>query len=175
MITYKTMKEILTTIDSFISKNRNVFIMLSIVLFLLVLIMINNAIRRRRVSNIQEDNNLEEVQALTYHIKKYNDFARKLEAAFKNASSYNDTTMVTPTAWLGTKTEWVYEVFKEMKTREDILQLILAYGKRQTNWWFSGAMTLIEAIDDELNDSEILKLNSIIKNNGINFKFYRLN
>lgn len=143
-------------------------------MFLLVLILINNMIRRRRISSIQEENNLEDIEVLTYHIQKYNEYARKLEAAFKNASSYSNTTMITPTAWLGTKTEWVFEVFREMKTREDILQLILAYGKRQTAW-LSGGMTLIEAIDDELNDSEILKLNRIIKNNGINFKFYRLN
>lgn len=170
-----TKSNISLSIDSIIERNKPIIIMLSIVLFLLVLIMINNIIRRRRVSDIQESNNTDAIDALSYHIKKYNDYARKLEAAFKNASSYSNATMVTPTAWLGTKTEWVFEVFRDMKTREDILQLILAYGKRQTNWWFSGAMTLMQAIDDELNDNEILKLNKIIKQNGIDFKFYRLN
>lgn len=154
-------------------KYKTAIILTIIAFFLLLLILIINAVNRAKIKGLHEINNLPESDKLNFELKKYNEFARKLEAAFMNASSYTMSTMVTPTAGWGTKTEWIYEVFREMKSKNDILQLILAYGKRSTSWGSSG-MNLMEAIDSELDNSELLKLNKIISNNGIDFKFYRL-
>lgn len=154
-------------------KYKTAIILTIIVFFLILVILIVNAVNRVKMRGLQEINNLPESDKLNFELKKYNEFARKLEAGFMNASSYTMTSMVTPTAGWGTKTEWIYEVFREMKSKNDILQLILAYGKRSTSWGSSG-MNLMEAIDSELDNSELLKLNKIISNNGIDFKFYRL-
>ena len=74
---------------------------------------------------------------------------------------------------LGTNESTIYNVFRKMKTRDDILALISAFGKR--DYYFfgisAGKLTLTEWFGKELSNRDISKLNEVIKERGINYTF----
>ncbi len=86
---------------------------------------------------------------ITITQQQLNSYASKLYAAMKG--------------W-GTDEESIYDVFREMKTRSDVLQLIKTFGVKDH-------MTLNEWLNDELSADEIYKINEILSGNNINYKF----
>lgn len=64
----------------------------------------------------------------------------------------------------GTNEDKVYEVFEEMNTRSDVLQLIKSFG-------IKNSQNLNEWIHGDLNNSEITHINQILATKNINYQF----
>lgn len=64
----------------------------------------------------------------------------------------------------GTDEEAVYDVFNRINNGADLHKLISVYGTRED-------LTLDQAMVDELNNSELKKVNTILANKGINYQF----
>lgn len=88
-------------------------------------------------------------KSITSTQMQLNGYASKLYAAMKG--------------W-GTDEDSIYDVFRQMQSRSDVLQLIRTFGVKDH-------MTLNEWLIDELSANEIDKVNQILANNGINYKF----
>ena len=86
---------------------------------------------------------------ITITQQQLNSYASKLYAAMKG--------------W-GTDEESIYDVFRVIQTRSDVLQLIKTFGVKDH-------MTLNEWLNDELSADEIYKINEILAGNNINYKF----
>ena len=64
----------------------------------------------------------------------------------------------------GTDEDKIYNVFRAMGTRSDVLQLIKTFGVKDGE-------TLTEWLNGDLSSKEIDKINSILANNNINYQF----
>ena len=87
--------------------------------------------------------------------------AKALDASFGNNGGL-----------LGCDQDTVYDIMKEMKTKDDVIQLETAFGTRELNAsWLKKkkAMTLREAIQDLMTTKEHRKVNEILKENGIDY------
>lgn len=73
----------------------------------------------------------------------------------------------------GTDTQSVYNVFGQLKNDADLYKLIAVYGVRSYDacLWGTKSWSLSAAISDELDASEKAKLNGILYDLGINYKF----
>jgi hypothetical protein len=66
----------------------------------------------------------------------------------------------------------IYNVFRQMKTRSDVLNLIRVFGNR--SYWlgltsgYALNASLVEVLHQELNSSEIGTINQILSTNNIN-------
>lgn len=65
---------------------------------------------------------------------------------------------------MGTDEDKIYNVFRAMGTRSDVLQLIKTFGVKDSE-------TLTEWLYADLSAKEIDKINSILANNNINYQF----
>jgi hypothetical protein len=65
---------------------------------------------------------------------------------------------------VGTDEDKIYNVFRAMGTRSDVLQLIKTFGVKDGE-------TLTEWLNGDLSSKEIDKINSILANNNINYQF----
>lgn len=97
---------------------------------------------------------------LTYPEEHYKSLAVRLQNAFG----------------LTDDEETIYDVFRQMRTDADVKQLILAFGApRIIPNWHSGAFakrrTLIEVIQLHLTRKEIVKINEILSQRNINYRF----
>lgn len=64
----------------------------------------------------------------------------------------------------GTDEDKIYNVFRAMGTRSDVLQLIKTFGVKDGE-------TLTEWLNGDLSSKEIDKINNILANNNINYQF----
>ena len=64
----------------------------------------------------------------------------------------------------GTDERSIYDAMRTLETKDDILALIKTFGVRDS-------MTLREWLYDDLNNSEISKINDIFLSKGISFSF----
>jgi len=64
----------------------------------------------------------------------------------------------------GTDEEAIWDVYERMNTRSDVLQLNKTYGTVEGE-------TLKEWLYDDLTSDEIMHLNSILSNKGINYRY----
>lgn len=77
----------------------------------------------------------------------------------------------------GTDEEIVYNVFRNLNNTADVLLLVKTYGVRDYKGCFSGDyfsdhhFNLGEALADELSAGEISKVNEILSQKGIDYKF----
>ena len=104
-------------------------------------------------SNLSYGNSWYDAKAVT--------LANALDASFGNNGG-----------WLGCDQQTVYEVMKEMKTRDDVIKLEEAFGTRELNAsWLKKKkpMLLREAIQNLMTTSEHKKVNSILKDNKIDY------
>ena len=73
---------------------------------------------------------------------------------------------------LGCDQKTVYEIMKEMKTKDDVVQLEKSFGTRELNAsWLKKKkpMLLREAIQNLMTTSEHKKVNKILQENGIDY------
>lgn len=104
------------------------------------------------VTNTKLVNNLEteiKTDDITLTQAQFNSYASALYSAMKG--------------W-GTDEEKIYNVFRQMNTRSDVLQLIKVFGVKDGD-------TLTEWLNDDLSASEIEKINNILATNDINYSF----
>jgi len=64
----------------------------------------------------------------------------------------------------------LYSVFSRMRNNSDVLQLIQSFGKRSGGFDF-WAKSLTEWLASDLNNTEIEKVNDILKRNNITYQF----
>lgn len=70
----------------------------------------------------------------------------------------------------GTDEDAIYDVFKQMKNDLDVVLLVKAFGQRRVEFSLQDA-ELGGFLTSELNSSEITKINEILNNNGITYRF----
>lgn len=95
---------------------------------------------------------------LSYTASNYKAFADTIKSAFDGA---------------GTDESTIYNTIKKMHNREDLLQLIIAYGTREISKFPFGtfAGSLPATISEEMTAEEITRINSILSDKGINYQF----
>jgi hypothetical protein len=72
----------------------------------------------------------------------------------------------------GTDEDAIYRIFKLLNNKDDLLQLIISFGARESKTWYSrfkGSLT--EWIQDELDESEAKRLNKILTEKNIQYQF----
>ena len=89
------------------------------------------------------------VSKLTYQLSYYGIWSKDLYNAMDGA---------------GTNEQVIYDVFKKMQTKDDVLQLITAFGVEDEE-------TLTQWIVSELGDSERATLNRLLSDKNINYQF----
>jgi len=76
---------------------------------------------------------------------------------------------------MGTDEESIYGVFRQMQTDDDVSQLIVAYGIRTVTdprpWYSNKDLSLAQSIKDELDETEVKKINVILAGKGIKYRF----
>lgn len=105
---------------------------------------------------------------LTYTDAQFVTFANIIKAALNDTSS----------GWSGVNQNQIYEVYRNMKTKSDVLKLHDAFGTQYLDKaWSSqkdGNYTLLEAIPVFLSNSEIKKIDQILTDNNIDFRYQTL-
>lgn len=74
---------------------------------------------------------------------------------------------------LGTDEAAIYSTFRKLKNNTDYLKLLNAWGKPNRTvyeWGVGRKMTLPQYIRWEMNDSEVKKVNDILKSKGITYR-----
>ncbi len=89
------------------------------------------------------------VSKLTYHLSYYGIWANDLFNAMDG---------------VGTDEQAIYDVFKKMKTKDDVLQLITAFGVQDNE-------TLSQWLISELSSEERATLNRLLSDKNINYQF----
>lgn len=125
-------------------------------------------IRRKRKS----EKNLKVIEEevvqgnLSYDASQYAVFADALESCLSDKGL---------TAGLyGVNQKGVYEVFRKMKTDDDVKQLIVAFGTREFRKAYTFGKhdcTLPQALSLLMTTGEIREINEILKENNINYQF----
>ena len=94
-------------------------------------------------------------EVLSYSDNEYRKMANKLEEAFYGG-------------WLfgaGTDEDAVFAVFNRLNNKADVLKLVAVYGTDKNS------RTLDQALQSELTNSELNRLNNILTNKGIYYQF----
>ena len=94
-------------------------------------------------------------EPLTYPIDNYNSFADRL---------------YTETSGVFTDESAVYGIFRKLKNQSDLLQLLVSFGTRG-HWYNGGQFDLSEWLYTGMSENEIAEINTILKNNNINYEF----
>ncbi len=98
---------------------------------------------------------------LSWYDGKAVTLANALDASFGNNGG-----------WMGCDQKTVYEVMKQLKTKDDVVQLEKSFGTRELNAsWLKKKkpMLLREAIQNLMTTKEHKKVNEILKENGIDY------
>lgn len=94
----------------------------------------------------------------TYAPSQYKSFANTIETAGFD---------------LGTDEDAIYSTFRKLKNNTDYLSLLNAWGKPNRtvyDWGVGRKMTLPQFLRWEMNDSEVKKVNDILKSKGITYR-----
>lgn len=103
-----------------------------------------------------ESQQVSKVQVPTYTPTQYQVYADKIYSA--------------GVTWFGTDETAIYNAFSAMYNDLDVLKLIEAFGRRRLE--FSTVLgNLTQFLYDELNNTELGKLNSILTAKGIKYQF----
>jgi hypothetical protein len=96
---------------------------------------------------------------LSYQLSQYAGYADKVWEACNTMFSID--------------TDSIYNVFQNMKNKDDVLQLIKSFGVRPNPNWrlFGDDRDLQKFITYECSTSQVAKINSILSQNSIDFKF----
>jgi hypothetical protein len=95
---------------------------------------------------------------LTYGTSQYATFANNIQEA-----GYD----------VGTDEEAIYSVFRKIKNNADYLALLKAWGKPTRTiyeWGIGRKKTLTQFLHNEMDSSEIKKINTILSNNKVKYR-----
>ena len=153
-----------SNLDKLIDNPKKVLVIVIIVVIVAVMIWIFWGRLSRLVAQltgkIQDNSELnnhinQSGEVLSFSDTEYRKMANKLEEAFYGS-------------WLfgaGTDEEAVFAVFNRLNNKADVLKLIAVYGTDKKS------RTLDQALQSELNNSELNHLNTILTNKGIYYQF----
>lgn len=143
-------------------------IKIEIILLIAVVFMVYNLIFKKPDPEEKKQQELEKElneTKLTFPKSQYYQFADSLEVAMENATTDEDT---------------IYNIFKKLKSNNDYLMLVKAFGKRvYTGELFGGITSMIDFGDGEsleqwlhheLDADEIKQVNYILHNRGIKYR-----
>lgn len=79
-------------------------------------------------------------------------------------------------ARMGTDEQTIYNIFKKIQTKDDLMMLVVKFGQRlQPHNQFAlvtpRPMNLSEFLNDELDESEMNQVNKILSDKGIKIQF----
>ena len=136
-------------------------VMVGIVAFRILKKDLQAFINKRRNQKIFENEKDENVK-LTYKPSQYLTWADGLQGAFDPG-------------WLdGTDEQTIYAIMKKLKNNNDWLELQKAYGTRDYSSNFSGfpskKISLVKALNEELDGDEKKYINIIFANRGIKYR-----
>ena len=118
--------------------------------------------RKRLVDKMNQDIINDE---LSFTNAQYLQFAQSVYEALNDKTS----------GFWGVDQKKIYEVYRQMKTASDILKLHDAFGTREidTAWTLGadGSYTLSAALPKLLTKSQLREVNSILRENGVNFSY----
>jgi len=97
-----------------------------------------------------------ETSGLSFPLSAYSGFADQIEAAGR--------------ATLGTDEDTIFGVFRKLKTRRDVLQLIVAFGERRLDFALASS-GLAGYLANELDSDDIAEINLILSEKGIDYAF----
>ena len=128
---------------------------------------VRNIIKRRKEQKAEKDYiaQIKDEQAsfqqsgekLSYPPSNYKQFADQLEQAMQYTGTYFNV---------------IFDVMKQMKNNLDVIQLVKAFGTREIYFWgFTYKFTLPEALRDELDPSDVAKINALFKSKKIQYRF----
>lgn len=124
---------------------------------------LKEAIQKRKNKKLFESEQDPKV-VLTYKPSQYITWADKIEDAFN-------------VSWLDfTDEDAIYSIMRKLKTNNDWLELMKAYGKRKyydptsATYVFGKDINLLTALQLELDTTEKNKVNAILKSNGIKYR-----
>lgn len=112
------------------------------------------------IKTIEENN-------LTYELPQYEAWANSLEVYFQDKGLFSG-------GLAGVNESGIYAVMENMKTNDDVKQLIKAFGKRHMRKeysLYSEDYALEQAMAHFLSTKELKKVNSILESNNVTFKF----
>ena len=112
------------------------------------------------VQSIEKDN-------LTYELPQYEAWANSLEVYFQDKGLFS-------AGLAGVNESGIYAIMENMKTNDDVKQLIKAFDKRHMRKEFSlysEDYTLEQAMAHFLSTNELKKVNDILESNNVTFKF----
>lgn len=127
-------------------------IVIAVAIFLIVKLkggvksIVNDDKNNKLIDEINKEQNTDDI---TLTQLQFNAYASSLKKALQG---------------LGTDEKKIYNVFQQMNTRSDVLQLIKTFG-------VVDGENLNEWLNDDLNAKEIDKINQILAEKGINYKF----
>lgn len=144
------MNPALMAVASNIDINKIIKIIVIIIAIVFGIRYIRKFIKKRKnqaaLNELDKDIN---VSKLTYQLSYYGIWAKDLFNAMDG---------------MGTNEQVIYDVFKKMQTKDDVLQLITAFGVEDEE-------TLTQWIVSELGDSERATLNRLLSDKNINYQF----
>jgi len=144
------MNPALMAVASNIDINKIIKIIVIIIAIVFGIRYIRKFIKKRKnqaaLNELDKDIN---VSKLTYQLSYYGIWAKDLFNAMDG---------------MGTNEQVIYDVFKKMQTKDDVLQLITAFGVEDEE-------TLTQWIVSELGDSERATLNRLLTDKNINYQF----
>ena len=144
------MNPALMAVASNIDINKIIKIIVIIIAIVFGIRYIRKFIKKRKnqaaLNELDKDIN---VSKLTYQLSYYGIWAKDLFNAMDGT---------------GTNEQVIYDVFKKMQTKDDVLQLITAFGVEDEE-------TLTQWIVSELGDSERAILNRLLTDKNINYQF----
>lgn len=138
--------------------NQSLIIKSVIVLVVVVVLyfLVRKAVRTAKSDKYANDLKNEIIpDKLTYSLNQYEVFAERLHAVLYPLNTDEDV---------------IYSIFNKMRTLSDVLQLVKAYGIRSIALKFDD-FSLVSAFQERLTESEIQKVNTILKSKNINFSF----
>lgn len=127
-------------------------IVIAVAIFLIVKLkggvksIVNDDKNNKLIDEINKEQNADDI---TLTQLQFNAYASSLKKALQG---------------LGTDEKKIYNVFQQMNTRSDVLQLIKTFG-------VVDGENLNEWLNDDLSAKEIDKINQILAEKGINYKF----
>jgi positive regulator of sigma E activity len=148
-----------------------VFAAIGGLLLIILLVIVIKKYRKKHKSESQQDAYLDSIGKdinsgnLSYSISWYEGKAVTLAKALDASFGSNGGLM-------GCDQQSVYEVMKELKTKDDVKQMEVSFGTRELNAsWLKKKkpMLLKEAIQDLMTSKEHKKVNEILEDNGIDY------
>ena len=167
------MNPLLITAAAKINWNKVITVTTSVMILLVIVIIIRRYIKKTKAEAVNEAY----IQVLTGDINTGNltySYPSWYEGRAISLATALDASFGNNGGLMGCDQQSVYEIMKQLKTKDDAMQLESSFGTRELNSsWLKKkkAMTLPQAIQELMTTREHKKVNEILSENGIDYSF----